>query len=63
MYANPLTYGQATFTWVMTGQSRRVLAQEAFPIELAPILMVVLTAAIVMLAARIVSKPRKDGLP
>ena len=61
MLANPLTYGQSTFTSVLTGDSNPVNVPG--PPWLAPVVMAGFTLLILVWCAKLVSKPRKDGLP
>lgn len=63
MWANPLTYGQATFTSVLTGKTPAEAIGSPGPEYLAPVLMLVFTVLILLWATSIVSRPRKDGLP
>jgi ABC-2 type transport system permease protein len=61
MWANPLTYGQATFTYVLT--SGRVPVGAPGTPYIWPAISVVVVIGIIGLAVQVVSKPRKDGLP
>ena len=61
MYANPLTYGQALFSEALTGG--RTGAAAPAPMWVSAVVTLAFTVGIVLLAARLVSRPRKDGLP
>jgi ABC-2 type transport system permease protein len=61
MYANPLTYGQALFSDALTGG--RTGAASPAPVWVSITVTLAFTVGIVMLGARMVSRPRKDGLP
>ena len=59
MWANPLTYGQAAFAALLRGQ--QTSAVTAVPLGTAIAVMVVFTAVIILIAGRLVARPRKDG--
>ena len=58
MYLNPLTYGHATFSGLLTGQHHTTAA----PLVVSLTIMLMFTAAAIVIAGRVVAKPRKDGL-
>ncbi|WP_432797911.1 ABC transporter permease [Poriferisphaera sp. WC338] len=57
MYANPLTYGYTTISSLLIGTDAQQI-----PLPLAATIMTVFCIVLVLLAARIASKPRKDGI-
>ena len=59
MCANPMTYGQATFTWILVGTDIGAPGEW----YLWPSLTILFTMAIILKATQTISKPRKDGLP
>ena len=59
MYANPLTYGQALMRSVMMGTP--AAAQMPAPQWLIVVITIGFTAVMIWLAARKVTRPRKDG--
>lgn len=59
MWANPLTYGQAAFAALLSGQSTSAVA--AVPLGVAITVMALFTAVIILIAGRLVARPRKDG--
>ena len=60
MWLNPLTYGQAAFAALLRGQGQA--PGSPFPLWVAVLLLLLLTAGAMGLAHRVVSQPRKDGL-
>jgi ABC-2 type transport system permease protein len=60
MLANPLTYGQSLFSWLLTGGRIRADGPLYWPVALA--VSVGFTLAALALAVRLVTRPRKDGL-
>ena len=59
MWANPLTYGQAAFAALLSGQRTSAIA--TVPLSTAIVIMVVFTIAMILLAGKLVARPRKDG--
>jgi len=58
MWLNPLTYGQAVLSRVLLGYDA---TQTGLHIAVEVLLMVLFTAGVLMLAVRLVGKPRRDG--
>ena len=59
MWVNPLTYGQAAFSALLSGQRTGPVA--SVPIGIAVGVMLLYTAVMIALASWLVARPRKDG--
>lgn len=63
MLANPLTYGHDVLATVLTGGRAATGVPLPAHLILSSIITLLVTAGLVWLAARMVSRPRRDGLP
>lgn len=61
MYANPLTYGQATLVHALHGSAGTASTTGVLPLFTALLLMLTLTIAMIGLCVRVVAKPSRDG--
>jgi ABC-2 type transport system permease protein len=57
MWGNPLTYGHSALSTILTGQG----STAPMPLAASILVMVLFTGGAILLAGKVVSRPRKDG--